>query len=810
MPSFMVSFFGKIKRLFDTFVSLIPDMPSLDIRSRMALLSLGVPLVLDVLFIWFLRPFWLILIHMFDYIFIFGLGYSISVLVMGQIGTTIIMVFVLCVLYLGLRFKYRGKEENEQSISINDFARDICNHFMAGIIPGVKENRTMEEIDQNLNHFSDLIKIIAKPSGVWKFIGVFVVGISVLALSYYFNNIVYMTGVTIPGTVEIFFPYFGYPIGFMLVVLSILKATKCGSDFILSVKHFSKRWGLKVLMLSLDLLYIPIIAVFVSMITPKKMSCEYGNYHAIGYNTSITFDLLVNHSAKCTPCNESLWNSSTYCIKECNAIGQFRMIDDKSLLFYEDVLLISGGSILFTILFVGFGIPVLWSILILQNRKFVNSVNIYGKDINEKWLSIVTRMKSTGIFLFANFKPTVPIWSIVLIFAKFFIMTFSTIGSRLWGPGLYFLPFFHLSIFVSTWIIQPYIYTINNILDICLYFINFIMASIPVLGMHGVSVPKYITVGLSFCIFFIPISIIIITLKRVCSSAQIENDPTVIIVISEDERQKRLEEIKLVKEKEKHKGRRKRRRTVKSESIRVDDDPNTNTEAERRRRLIEERKHKRQKERHRRKRHTKKEEDYFLLEDFDENEEIKPKETLDDEDDIFHIREQEEEIPNPNPTKTTRQSEQARIMGLFEGALNIIRDDIRSPLVGRDPKEEPTIGELWQINDEKITKDEVLSTDDIVLEKFHLESLEELAKTYKPSIVSPLEEPTAPFSVNPHLLASRFSQMLQVLDAVLDGSTIETLTKALNYAVLFGAIAFGWFVGGITESYKSNVRNYCS
>jgi hypothetical protein len=60
---------------------------------------------------------------------------------------------------------------------------------------------------------------------------------------------------------------------------------------------------------------------------------------------------------------------------------------------------------------------------------------------------------------------------------------------------------------------------------------------------------------------------------------------------------------------------------------------------------------------------------------------------------------------------------------------------------------------------------------------------------------SPLLEEDREVSVNRRLLARKMEQMYQMLDLVLDGSTIETIVGAVNAAMWLGAIALGWFIG---------------
>ena len=53
------------------------------------------------------------------------------------------------------------------------------------------------------------------------------------------------------------------------------------------------------------------------------------------------------------------------------------------------------------------------------------------------------------------------------------------------------------------------------------------------------------------------------------------------------------------------------------------------------------------------------------------------------------------------------------------------------------------------------------------------------------------------FRVGQLLIMKRATHMYRTLDIVIDGSTIELLTETLKWAMLFAAVAFGWYIGGL-------------
>ena len=62
------------------------------------------------------------------------------------------------------------------------------------------------------------------------------------------------------------------------------------------------------------------------------------------------------------------------------------------------------------------------------------------------------------------------------------------------------------------------------------------------------------------------------------------------------------------------------------------------------------------------------------------------------------------------------------------------------------------------------------------------------------------EIPEGAFYVYKRMIAVRMTKMYKYLDIVLDGATIGLLTKILNFVVLFGAGAFGWYIAALIPS----------
>jgi hypothetical protein len=57
-------------------------------------------------------------------------------------------------------------------------------------------------------------------------------------------------------------------------------------------------------------------------------------------------------------------------------------------------------------------------------------INIYGDAIGDKWDNLLDRMRTTGVFLFADFKLQYYNWPLVSVALRALIMAISTIAGR--------------------------------------------------------------------------------------------------------------------------------------------------------------------------------------------------------------------------------------------------------------------------------------------------------------------------------------------------------------------------------------------
>jgi hypothetical protein len=212
--------------------------------------------------------------------------------------------------------------------------------------------------------------------------------------------------VDLPIMLRVFFPYVGFPLTLVLVIVLLMNITACGRNGLLCLKRFIKRWGLRILMLCLDLLYIPILTGVIPLLAPKQSQCKVGEYLAydrVPRSNDPFFDF-INHTATCVPCLAGPLEYISTCKDACSGRQELRLMEHRNLLFIDDVLKPVGPLIIYCLSVGMLGIPGMFYHITLRNRRFVRNIYVFGKSLQDKWDAIVERLETTGIFLFAMYK----------------------------------------------------------------------------------------------------------------------------------------------------------------------------------------------------------------------------------------------------------------------------------------------------------------------------------------------------------------------------------------------------------------------
>lgn len=703
IPSQLQKFLVLLVNFYNTIEASVPDVPDFDFRSQLVLLSVGIPLLLDIIFIWFIFPFYDVIMHVIDVV---GLGCFTYFLTTGivvsfdSVTTTWTIVTAVYILSRIVLMFYNKNKTNDQ---LFELVRSICSFFMSHVMPQAKQTITFKELNQQIRKFSKLIDIVPEKGVYWKaaiwlaFGLIFIIG-GFVCLGMFFDP------GKLPEYARIIPPIFLLPMGFICWIAFMLKMFPCGRKFIVYFKQFIRRWGLRFLMLALDVLYIPIIQCLIYHMTPTPQGCDPDYYFYYQHKGDSFLDPFINKSVECLPCARKL--SDDICIQMCSGEKKLRMKSSPALLFVDDVLGIMGGVVIYTLVVIMVGVPLMWFLLVRRNTGFVRNINVYGRTSEEKWEAITNRLHTTGIFIFQDFKFEKCYWCVFLIVMKLIQMIIEVVAEIIYPPFVIASPIYYLFSFAVTWYFKPYLHKFNNILETLLEFVNFIFSIVVVISYFGYAIPEVMSLPFTILLLGIPIvsCFFIVCFDDVRGTKEDEDDPTFI--------------RKVVT-----------KNIARKSSVKALPKPKDDMEQ-------------------------------LLLPDNEEDNEYETAGTTD--------------------------------------KLNIdVKDD-----------EE----EKKKVEEDDQSQWEYADCDDqhCILEDGMLDTMDEAIQREKDSLISPEESaPLLAFEVRKTKCAKLMTKMYETLDVVLDGSTIELLTRILDTVVLFGAAATGWYLGTLFAHHEKDIDIVC-
>ena len=507
-------------------------------------------------------------------------------------------------------------------------------------------------------------------------------------------------------------------------------------------------------MLFLDLLYIPVITNLVTVVTPEHFTCGAGYYlqysrHKPASDNSIWYPF-VNHSWDCLPCYPALVSTRKECLEACSGKKEWRILGALNLKFFDDVLIVDGGILLFNIIAFLIGIPILWRIIIRRNRSAIKRARVFGAVFDQKWSSILDQLQTTGIFLFFTYRINYYNWSLILIFVKLLVMIITTLAGRVNSNVYWALPVLYALIFLTSLVANPDIFGMNYILNLLLYGLNIGFSLIPLLPIFGFTLPNNVILIISIAIIVVPILATIIML--LCKEyPHITNDPTYLS-------KKEIKKIK--KEKKKKEGIHERhfnKPRPKPESL-----PSIPG---------------------------------FKLYDVDNE----------------HI---ESAIRRPSALERQEANYDDYFFEDPEGnqANNYQQDDQDDPLSKFGSHRSKRALFIWDVKEDAHVPN--IQTKEVdTIEEGMFDSIETFYHVYNRDVhLNKDGEPvyyrkTRAFKISKRVIYNRAKRMYEMIDIILDGATIELLTKTLNAMMLFGGFAFGWFLGALfaTESKSQNI-----
>lgn len=719
MPDKFVEIIETVKNFLRTLQLLIPQIPQFDVRTQMIIMAVVIPLVLDMFFVWFVQPISTTLLHVFDLACIVTFFIFLALSFLGEFETyKTIILLVLGVIIL-IRFIYLICKKRGTSFGLLIAARNICNHFLYGILPKIEKDLSQSELEKIIQQCSQVVQIQPtkpNPCGTLMF---FLVGALFIAIALSCFKVIPIP-LVIPQFVLMFLPYICIILGTIFLLVFFLRLCHCGRNFIMKFKQFCKRWGLRLLMLFLDLLYIPIISLLVSHIMIEKVQLcpvgEYPYYHPDRFHNIIS--LLVTHNITCMPCNVTTFECSAL----CNGPSEFRLIDDHSVNFVNDVLKVSGGFILYVAVFVMIGIPLLWYVIITRNRQFAYNVNVYGSHPEEKWTKLVNRMKTTGIFLFVNYKYNFARWSVFYLVVKFLVMLITAVASKFFTIITFLLPILYFFVFGRVIFKRPYIYSFNNVLDSILYFTQSIFALFSFIQYFDFQIPPLITQVLSIITLVVPFISILCLFFCKTKAAQFDDDPTYPQKLTPEME----EELERKREKARKKKRKHRRHHHREEAQRLADSRASTTDS------------------------------FAVSSD--------------------NLLQTGPATDDPNQPLLENGDENV-------GEQQIVLDDL-------DDNEFIAL----IIEDECLLGPNDMDTVEQCIQK---RRFKRKSKKKNGDVEPEDQEEEETRIINKRTLAKRCEKMYEMLDIVVDGSTIDFLTSILNIAIMFAMAALGWYVGAI-------------
>ena len=888
---------GFFKNFFNiVFFTIIPNIPKFDLRTQLIILACGIPFILDICIMWFVNPLIHTICHIFDIVALFLIGYDLCSFLFPPVVSLVFLILGgVGVLWILIRFIYFMKKTCcREEISFVDFAKEIQAHYLHGLIPGIENKLGIDKINEQLSKYSGLIQLLPMKPPVWRPLVYLLFSAIFIVAGLIIGGVIIDLPFNIPPTVALFLPYVLYPLGIILFFISILNFSQCGVNLIFKFKGFCKRWGLRLLMLALDLLYIPILTALVSQITPTNHSCDLDYSFYVSHNPNDIFDPFVTHDHVCLPCGTefarlqseydqasqqdkpAILSNITYlqelvtnytvnaspipddeiplqqefCSKQCNGYQTLRLSDDLSLRFMNDIIAVNTAPIIFTVIFIMFGIPVFYYILVSSNRHFVTNLNVYGKTAEQKWVNILSRLHTTGIFLFDHYKIQYSFWSVLGLFYKFVIMVLSTLSNSVSYYTVFGLPVVYLLMFIFICKMRPYMFTSNNVLDGILYFLNCVYACFPIAALFGITIPTIAMIGVSAAMLVLPVISVIIVLIRTAATKPIEDDPTIYKPFTAEELEEREERIR----KRKAAKRRKRKKALLAKK-----------KAERAERLRQLRLKREEERRKRMEERRQQGLEYYSDDYYSYSDDVPvitkkgkkppkgkakppPKSKKQEKGKKQPPKKQGSKANVSKPAKETRQSaivtqsappppppapaqvvvpaqEQPQQLAqpLQPNQVAMAQQPgfpayAQPPPLNAVPGVSPMQGAIvTPRTDQKgnaqiqLAEMENLDDDDFLPEDFTKMTIEDVIPLNQ-VLGHHSEQPELKkeFQVNRLILSQRMEEMYNMLDMIVDGTTIGKLTTFLTTCVLFAAVAFGFFFKGYNSDYATEPIYPCN
>ncbi|OHT14928.1 hypothetical protein TRFO_42815 [Tritrichomonas foetus] len=504
LPAKLETFVNAINNFFTKVIEYLPDIPDFDVRVRIVILSFAIPAILDFLFTWIVGDLRDNIQHIFDIAACFVLLFQTSYIIMSN-GKSSISTYILipvCLIYAIYRLyvlykTLKNSEPPEQLIHIVD---NIRNYYMNNIIPGTSSDLTEDDITSLLEKYNQsfVLKIVKPTFLNIGFILFLLVGLS-LVICFMFGvlapiNITEFTKITTTVICSILI--------LLLLIVLIMIIFPCLRNSFLSFRKFVRRYGVKVLMLLLDFLYIPVGRAILENFNFKKNDCGVGFYRSFYVDKSNYFDFLLDHNTTCEICDTILNDTCSYACFNNNVLYSTL---SPHLEFIKDLMETVGPIIAFAVIFIIIGMPILTLKMVLRNKSIAWSIPVFGRSPEVKWSTLVTRLSTPGLFYFYMYKYNLSIWALFSPILKLLIIILTEIAERVNGNVSYAILVLYIAVLICYAKFSPYIYAFNNVLEIIINFSNAALTLVPICATYGKIVPSWFSIPLSIIICILPI-----------------------------------------------------------------------------------------------------------------------------------------------------------------------------------------------------------------------------------------------------------------------------------------------------------------
>lgn len=468
-PPKLVLVMDVTNRFVRTLCGLIEAIPKFDIRLELVIMSVIIPVILDIILIWFLCPKLRMFVHFIDTILVGVWAYTVAYMFYGAASITIIAIFSAISIVLVLRYGielYKKQTGTKKRIPpVKTLAKDMSDCMMYNVLTNAEWSYSLDSLNAALASFSDVMHIL--PSNPTPYITVLLL---ILAIIMLFAAVWCVLPIPflpeMPVIVSIWYPIIGFPVGLVIFVIAIMRFSVGGRKMITHGKMILRRYGTKILLTVLHLLYLPVVTVLMDLSIPKLQACNDGFYTHWALDDGSILQPFLNRSYECMPCTIS----SDLCNEMCYNAHDLRLRKQPGLSFLNDVMGPCSVLFVYALGAVVIGVPVLFSKIISDNREIVSNIVAFGSTVDDKWDRLMDRIESTGISLFSDFEWKWSKWTLIQLLCKVSILLFSVLYEVVSPYAILAFPVYYFILTIALGVCSPYRMTFNNVLETWTFF----------------------------------------------------------------------------------------------------------------------------------------------------------------------------------------------------------------------------------------------------------------------------------------------------------------------------------------------------